>query len=589
MLENGVLKEVSFSNKEHKEIYWHTSAHILAAAIKRLYPNAKIAIGPAIENGFYYDFDNLKITEENLKRIEEEMKKIIKEDLPMKKEVISREKAKEMFKDEPYKLELLKDIPENEEISIYWLGNEFVDLCRGPHLASTGMVKEIKLLKLAGAYWRGLAKNKMLTRIYGISFPTKDEMKNYLTFLEEAKKRDHKVLGKRLDLFSFSEYAPGFPFFHDKGVIMLDELVKYWTELHRAVGYEIVRTPQIMKRELWEISGHWEKYKENMYTLEIEGEEYAIKPMNCPGGMLLYKRKVHSYKEFPLKVGELGIVHRHELSGTLNGLFRVRVFTQDDAHIFMTEEQITDQIKEIFDLLKKIYSTFGLEYRVTLSTRPEKYIGTEEIWEKTTNSLKEALESMGYKYEVREGEGAFYGPKIDVLIKDSLGREHQCATIQLDMNLPERFKLTYIGKDNREHRPIMLHRVIYGSLERFLGIIVEHFAGKFPLWINPRQIAIIPVASAFNDYAKEVYNKLEKEGFRVELDDGDETLGKKIRNAQKLYFNYILVLGDKEKSSSTISIRTREGKQINNIPLEEFVNKIKVEKEERALVSPYKE
>jgi len=583
--EKGIIKEFDFNSKEGKELYWHSSAHILATAIKRLYPKVKIAIGPAIENGFYYDFDNLEISDKDFKKIEEEIRKVIKAKLGFKKLVVSKEEALKIFKDEPYKIELIKDLPKNEEISVYWLGDEFVDLCRGPHVENSGIIQNVKLLKLAGAYWRGKSDNKMLTRIYAISFPKREELKEYLTFLQEAKRRDHRVIGEKLDLFSFSEYAPGFPFFHDNGIIVLDELVDYWKELHRVENYEIIRTPQIMKRELWEKSGHWAKYKENMYTVEIEKEQYAIKPMNCPGGMLLYNKKKHSYKEFPLRVGELGFVHRHELSGTLGGLFRVRAFTQDDAHIFMSQDMIKSEIKEIFKLVDIIYGKFNLPYRVVLSTRPEKYIGAIELWNKTENSLKDALKDMGFDYELNEGDGAFYGPKIDILVRDAIGREHQCGTIQLDMNLPERFDLNYIGADNQEHRPVMLHRVIYGSLERFFGILIEHFAGKFPLWLNPKQVVIVPVADAFKDYALKLEKELKVNGLRAKADVSEDSMSKKIRIAEKQYVNYILVVGEKEVKENAVNVRIRDLKTKKDMSFKEFLQKIVDEKKKREIKS----
>ncbi len=583
-IENGIAKDLDFSTKEGKEIFWHSSSHILASAIKQLYPDVKVTIGPAIENGFYYDFDNLNITPEDFKKIEKQFYSIVNKKIPFEYKVVSKEEAKLIFKNEPYKLELIENLPSTEIISTYKLG-DFIDLCRGPHLEDSSFVKAIKIMNLAGAYWKGDSKNKMLTRVYAISFQNKEQLDEYITFLEEAKRRDHRLLGQKLDLFSFNDYAPGFPFFHNNGIIILDELVDYWKEIHRAYNYEIVRTPQIMKKELWVKSGHWDKYQENMYSLKIDEEDFEIKPMNCPGGMLLYKEKIHSYKEFPLKVGELGIVHRHELSGALNGLFRVRVFTQDDAHIFVTEEQITSQVQEIFEILNKIYSTFGLDYKIYLSTMPEKHIGTKETWDKSIDALKDALKSLNKEYIINEGDGAFYGPKIDVMVKDSLNRFHQCATIQLDATLPERFNLTYVGKDNAEHRPVMMHRVIYGSLERFFAVILEHFAGKFPLWLNPNQIIIIPIAEPFNDYSKKINDQLKELGFRTKVDLSDNSLNKKIREAEKIYPNYICVVGEDEVKNNSINVRIRDTKEQKSFNVKEFIDLVLKEKNERVIKS----
>lgn len=583
-IENGIAKDVDFSTKEGKEIMWHSSAHLLASAIKNLYPNVKITIGPAIENGFYYDFDNLEINDSDFPKIEKEMYSIINKGNKFEYKIVSKKEALEIFANEPYKLELINDLPDDEKITTYKLGN-FIDLCRGPHLEDLSKIKAVKIMSIAGAYWKGDSKNKMLLRVYAISFTSKEDMKAYLTFLEEAKKRDHKLIGKKLNLFSFSEYAPGFPFFHDNGIIVLDELIDYWKEVHRRYNYQIIRTPQIMNRALWEKSGHWEKYKENMYTVKIDDLDFAVKPMNCPGGLLVYNTEQHSYKEFPLRVGELGIVHRHEISGALNGLFRVRVFTQDDAHIFLMPEQITDQVKEVFMILDEMYKTFDLKYRVVLSTMPEKHIGTLETWEFTENALKTALRDLNLEYQLNEGDGAFYGPKIDVLIKDSLNREHQCATIQLDVNLPERFDIKYVGQDGKEHRPLMIHRVIYGSLERFFGVIIEHFSGKFPLWLNPNQIMVIPVAQVFNDYALEVKKELESFGLRIKVDLGQDTLNKKIRESEKLYFNYILIVGEKEVNNKAINVRIRDTREQKDFSIKDFAEKVKLEYKERAIKS----
>ena len=552
------VKILTFKDNKGKEVYWHTTAHIFAQAITRLFKNINMAIGPPIENGFYYDFDTKSFTEEDLGKIESEMKKIIKEKIPITREVISKAEAKKLFKDNPYKTEMIKEMPKDEIISIYRQGN-FTDLCRGPHLSHTGKVKAIKLLKVAGAYWRGNEKNKMLTRVYGISFPDKKELKHYLDMIEEAKKRDHKKIGKELDLFSFHDEAPGFPFWHNKGMVIWNELLEFWKIIHKEDGYEETKTPIILKRKLWEQSGHWFNYKENMYTLKIDDEDYAVKPMNCPGGMLLYKENIHSYRELPLKVGEIGLVHRHELSGTLNGLFRVRAFHQDDAHIFMRPEQIKEQIIGVIRLIDKIYSTFGLSYHMELSTRPEKSIGTDEQWKFTTEGLKNALDSTGKKYVINEGDGAFYGPKIDFHIKDALGRTHQCGTIQLDMSLPEKFDLTYVTETGSKERPVMIHRVIYGSLERFIGILIEHYAGKFPVWLAPVQAKILTVADRFEPYAKKVKSELQKDGIRVEIDSRSETLDKKVRDAQLEKSPYILVVGQKDQDNGTVTVRTRDG------------------------------
>lgn len=583
-IENGIAKDIDFSSKEGKEIMWHSSAHLLASAIKNLYPNVKITIGPAIENGFYYDFDNLEINDSDFSKIEKEMYSIINKGNKFEYKIVTKKEALELFKEEPYKIELINALPENEKITTYKLGN-FIDLCRGPHLEDLSTIKAVKIMSIAGAYWRGDSKNKMLLRVYAISFTSKEDMKAYFDFLEEAKKRDHKLIGKKLNLFSFSEYAPGFPFFHDNGIIVLDELVDYWKAVHRKYNYQIIRTPQIMNRELWEKSGHWEKYKENMYTVKIEDLDFAVKPMNCPGGLLVYNTEQHSYKEFPLRVGELGIVHRHEISGALNGLFRVRVFTQDDAHIFMMPEQITEQVKEVFMILDEMYKTFDLKYRVVLSTMPEKHIGDLKTWEFTENALKTALKDLGLEYQLNAGDGAFYGPKIDVLVKDSLNREHQCATIQLDANLPERFDINYIGQDGKEHRPVMIHRVIYGSLERFFGVITEHFSGKFPLWLNPNQIIIVPVANVFDKYALDVKSQLESFGLRVKVDLGQDTLNKKIREAEKIYPNYILIVGEKEQNEKTINVRIRDTKEQKDFSIKDFAEKAKQEYKKRAIKS----
>ena len=517
----------TFDSLEGKKAYWHTTSHILAQAVKRLYPNTKLAIGPSIDNGFYYDFDTeITLTPEILEKLETEMAKIIKEDFEIKRFTLPRSEAIEFMKkrNEDYKVELIEDLPEGEEISFYEQG-EFVDLCAGPHLMSTGKVKAIKLEHVSGAYWRGNENNKMLQRIYGISFPKKSELDSYLEMLEEAKKRDHKKLGKQLELFMIAPEGPGFPFFLPKGMVLRNILEDFWRKIHVQNGYQEIKTPVILNEELWHRSGHWDHYKENMYTTKIDDVDYGIKPMNCPGGMLVYKNKMHSYRDLPIRAGELGLVHRHEKSGELNGLFRVRCFTQDDAHIFCLPEQIESEIANLMKLIDQVYSIFGFAYTVELSTRPEDSMGSDEDWELAESSLKKALETQGVEYKINAGDGAFYGPKIDFHIKDCLGREWQCGTIQLDFQMPERFDLTYIGEDGAKHRPVMLHRVIFGSIERFIGILIEHYAGAFPVWLAPVQVKILPIADVHIDYAKKVQEEFAKKGIRVELDDREEKIG----------------------------------------------------------------
>ena len=570
-LEGGRTMEVP------EKTFWHTSSHILAQAIKRLYPEIKLAIGPAIENGFYYDFDTDKpFTPEMLVVIEEEMKKIIKEDHQIERFVLPKKEALELMKDEPYKQELINELPEGEEISFYKQG-EFTDLCAGPHLPSTGKVKAIKLLTTSGAYWRGSEKNKMLQRIYGISFPKASELEAYINMLEEAKKRDHKKLGKELELFMIAPEGPGFPFFLPKGMVLRNILEDYWKKIHTAAGYVEIKTPIILNEELWHRSGHWDHYKENMYTTKIDDTDFGIKPMNCPGGMIVYNSKMHSYKELPIRAGELGLVHRHEKSGQLNGLFRVRCFTQDDAHIFCLPEQIKDEIKGVMSLVDEVYSKFGFEYTIELSTKPEDSMGSAEMWEMAENALKEVLEETNKAYVINEGDGAFYGPKIDFHIKDCLGREWQCGTIQLDFQMPERFDLTYIGEDGEKHRPVMLHRVVFGSIERFIGIITEHFAGAFPLWLAPVQVKILPIADAHHEYAKEVAKTFEKAGIRVELDERQEKIGYKIREAQLQKVPYMIILGDKEVEAKAVGVRSRKAGDIGQMSIEQFINKVKEE------------
>ena len=563
----------------------HTASHVLAQAVKRLYPDAKLAIGPAIDDGFYYDFDREGgFTPEDLEKLEAEMAKIVKENLPVKPFVLPRAEAVRFMeeKGEPYKVELIEDLPEEETISFYQQG-EFVDLCAGPHIMYTKGVKAFKLTSIAGAYWRGSEKNKMLTRIYGTAFANKTDLESYLTMMEEAKKRDHRKLGKELGLFMFAEEGPGFPFFLPKGMTLKNTLIDYWREIHYRDGYQEVSTPIILSRKLWENSGHWDHYKDNMYTTVIDEEDYAVKPMNCPGGMLVYKNQPHSYRDLPLKVGELGLVHRHEKSGQLHGLMRVRCFTQDDAHIFMRDDQIEDQIKGVTKLINEVYTQFGFEYFVELSTRPEDSMGSDEDWEMATNGLRKALEDMGLDYIVNEGDGAFYGPKIDFHLRDSLGRTWQCGTIQLDFQMPQRFDLEYTAEDGSKKRPIMIHRVCFGSIERFIGILIEHFAGKFPVWLAPVQVKVIPVSEKSMDYATGVYEKLKAAGIRTELDHKDEKVGYKIRQAQLEKVPYMLVLGEKEAAEGAITVRSRDKGDLGAAGLDGFIEDIKrmIETKER--------
>ncbi|MFH0962096.1 MAG: threonine--tRNA ligase [archaeon] len=571
------FEAVKFDSKEGKETYWHSTSHLMAAAVKRLFPNAKFAIGPSIEEGFYYDFDvETPFTPEDLAKIEAEMKKIASADLPFKRWRVTKEKALEMEAGQIYKEELIGELPEGEEITFYEIGDGgFLDLCRGPHVQSTGKIKSFKLLVTSGAYWRGDASNRMLQRIYGISFPEKKQLDEYLWRIEEAKKRDHRKLGRELDLFTFNEYAPGMSFWLPNGTILRNLLLEYYREEHRKLGYKEIITPIILNKDLWVTSGHWENYRENMYFLKIDDIEQAIKPMNCPGGLLVYKEASHSYKEFPLKVGEIGLVHRHELSGALSGLFRVRYFTQDDAHIFMKPAQLKDQIKEVVSLADRIYKRFGFDYSVFVSTKPAKSIGAEELWELSTKALKDALDEMRISYVVNEGDGAFYGPKIDLKLKDSLGRDWQCGTIQVDMNLPERFDLTYVDEDGSNNkRPVMIHRALYGSLERFIGVLTEHFAGAFPVWLSPEQVRVLPIADRHAGLAQEIADKLEAQKIRTSVDKSQSTLEYKIREAQMKKIPYMLVIGDKEVESGMITIRSRDGKVRNGVPLEEFQNEV---------------
>ena len=564
----------------------HTASHVLAQAVKRLYPDTKLAIGPAIDDGFYYDFDREGgFTPEDLEKLEAEMTRIVKENLPVKPFVLPRAEAIKFMeeKGEPYKVELIEDLPEEETISFYQQG-EFVDLCAGPHIMYTKGVKAFKLTSIAGAYWRGSEKNKMLTRIYGTAFANKTDLESYLTMMEEAKKRDHRKLGKELGLFMFAEEGPGFPFFLPKGMTLKNTLIDYWREIHYRDGYQEVSTPIILSRKLWENSGHWDHYKDNMYTTVIDEEDYAVKPMNCPGGMLVYKNQPHSYRDLPLKVGELGLVHRHEKSGQLHGLMRVRCFTQDDAHIFMRDDQIEDQIKGVTKLINEVYTQFGFEYFVELSTRPDDSMGSDKDWEMATNGLKKALEDMGLDYIVNEGDGAFYGPKIDFHLRDSLGRTWQCGTIQLDFQMPQRFDLEYTAEDGSKKRPIMIHRVCFGSIERFIGILIEHFAGKFPVWLAPVQVKVIPVSEKSMDYATGVYEKLKAAGIRTELDHKDEKVGYKIRQAQLEKVPYMLVLGEKEAAEGAITVRSRDKGDLGAAGLDAFIEDIKkmIETKERS-------
>ena len=576
---NGQVIEGNFEEKEVKEAFWHTSAHVLAQAVKRLYPDTKCAIGPAIDNGFYYDFDfSFPFTEENLAAIEKEMKKIVKQSLPLEVFEVTKEKALDYMKErqEDYKVEMIEELPEGETITFYKQG-DYEEFCAGPHVSNTCVIKAIKLLSTAGAYWRGDEKNKMLTRIYGISFPKAAELKDYLNMLEEAKKRDHRKLGKELGLFTIMEEGPGFPFFLPKGMILKNTLIDYWRKMHTREGYEEISTPILLNRQLWETSGHWDHYRENMYTTVIDDMDFAVKPMNCPGGMLVYKMEPRSYKELPLRLGELGLVHRHEKSGQLHGLMRVRCFTQDDAHIFMTPEQVRDEIKGVVKLINEVYSLFGFKYHVELSTRPEDSMGSDEDWDMATEALRGALDDLGLPYVVNEGDGAFYGPKIDFHLEDSIGRTWQCGTIQLDFQLPLRFNLEYTGADGEKHRPIMIHRVIFGSIERFIGILIEHFAGAFPTWLAPVQVKVLPISDKYMDYAQKVLDELNNSGVRAEIDTRAEKIGYKIREAQMKKIPYMLVVGAKEEEDGLVSVRSRFEGDEGQKSLTDFLAAIKME------------
>lgn len=578
-MKDGSIQEAGFEEELGRNAFRHTTAHILAQAVKRLYPNTKCAIGPSIAEGFYYDFDfDFNFSEENFIEIEEEMKKIVKENLQLKQFTTDRKKAMQIMKErnETYKIEMLSEMPEDEEISFYQQG-EYLEMCAGPHVAYTSTTKAFKLLSVAGAYWRGNEKNKMLTRIYGTSFPNREMLEEHLNRLEEAKKRDHRKLGKELGLFALLDEGQGFPFFLPRGMILKNLLIDYWRKLHTREGYVEISTPMMLNRQLWETSGHWDHYKENMYTTVIDEIDFAIKPMNCPGGMLVYKIEPHSYRELPMRIGELGLVHRHEKSGTLHGLMRVRCFTQDDAHIFMTPEQIPDEIKGVVRLIDEVYSNFGFKYHVELSTKPENSIGSDEDWEMATNGLKKALDDLELSYVINEGDGAFYGPKIDFHLEDSIGRTWQCGTIQLDFQLPQRFEAEYIGEDGNKHRPIMIHRVIFGSIERFIGILIEHFAGKFPLWLSPVQIKILPISDKFINYAKEMEKTLKKEGLRCEIDERAEKIGYKIRAARLERVPYMLIVGEKEVENNSVSVRKRDDGDLGNMPINKLLEILREE------------
>jgi threonyl-tRNA synthetase len=577
--DNDEVSILTYDDEKAVEVIRHSTSHIMAQAVKRIYNNSKLAIGPSIENGFYYDFDiDNPLSAEDLDKIEAEMNNIIKENLKFERIDVSREEAIKLMeeKGETYKVELIKDLPENEAISLYKQGN-YIDLCRGPHIPSTKYVKAFKLTSVAGAYWRGNEKNKMLQRVYGVAFSNKTLLETHLHNLEEAKKRDHRKLGKELKLFTFSNEGPGFPFFLPKGVVLKNTLIDFWRNLHSEAGYVEIETPIMLNKKLWETSGHWYHYKENMYTSMIDEEEFALKPMNCPGGMLVYKSEAHSYRDFPMRVGELGRVHRHELSGALHGLMRVRAFTQDDAHIFMLPNQIKSEIKGVIDLIDKVYSKFGFKYNLELSTRPDDSMGSDEDWKLAEDSLKGALDELNLDYKINEGDGAFYGPKIDFHLEDSIGRTWQCGTIQLDFQLPQRFELDYIGSDGEKHKPIVIHRVIFGSIERFMGILIEHFAGKFPTWLAPIQVKVLPISNKFNDYCEHIKKELSANGIRVEMDYRDEKIGYKIREARNERITYIVVVGEKEEQENKISLRSRKNGDEGTLKLEDLIERISME------------
>ncbi|MGB5824473.1 MAG: threonine--tRNA ligase [Proteocatella sp.] len=582
--EDGKIEFLKFDDVEGKEVFWHTSTHIMAHAIKRLFPEAKLGTGPAVDNGFYYDIDlDYRLTPEDLTRLEAEMKKIVKEELAIERFELGEKEAIELMEErkEDYKIELIKDLAKDGQRMSFYRQGEFVDLCAGPHLSNTKKVKAFKLTSVAGAYWRADQSNKMLQRVYGVSFEKKKILDEYLDMLEEAKKRDHRKLGKELELFTILEEGPGFPFFLPNGTILKNELMTYWREVHRNAGYVEIETPIILNKQLWETSGHWFHYKENMYTVKIDDEDFAIKPMNCPGGMLAYKTKMRSYRDFPIRMGEVGRVHRHELSGALHGLMRVRAFTQDDAHIFMLPEQIKDEIKGVAQLIDKVYKQFGFSYHVELSTRPEKFLGEIADWDEAELALKTALEELDLDYRLNEGDGAFYGPKIDFHLRDCIGRTWQCGTIQLDYQLPQRFELTYTGKDGEKHQPIMIHRVAFGSIERFIGILIEQYAGKFPVWLSPVQAKILPISDKFMDYADELYKKMFAAGIRVSIDDRAEKIGYKIREAQLEKIPYMIIVGEKEVTESNVSVRSRDNGELGSLAVEELIEKIVSEAKDR--------
>lgn len=578
-------EKLNWEDEQVRHTYRHTASHIMAQAIQHLWPDTKFAIGPAIENGFYYDMESEhKFAEEDFLKIQKEMKKIVQQNLPLERTEVSREEALKFFKErnQDYKVELIQDLPEDAVITMYTQG-DFTDLCAGPHMQSTGQIKAFKLMSVAGAYWRGDSDRPMLQRIYATAFPSQEELDAYINMIEEAKKRDHRKLGRELGLFAFRDEAPGFPFYLPKGMILRNALIDYWREVHKKWDYVEISTPQIMKRTLWETSGHWDHYKENMYTTVIDGEDFAIKPMNCPGSILVYDLEPHSYRDLPLRFGELGIVHRHELSGALHGMFRVRCFTQDDAHILLAKDQIQSEVTRIAQLLDEVYSVFGLSYKIVLSTMPEDHIGTREDWEKAENVLADAITSIGKEYELNPGDGAFYGPKLDFHVKDSLGRTWQCGTIQLDYQLPGRFNLEYTGSDGQKHTPVMIHRVVFGSIERFIGVITEHFAGKFPLWLAPVQVKLLTVTEKFVPYAKEVAERLEACGIRVELDDRNEKIGYKLREARNQRVNYICVIGEREAEAGTLTVRSSKVGELGEMSAEEFTEKLLEEIKTKAM------
>lgn len=579
LLKDGKVVEEKFEDLEGKKAFWHTSAHVLAQAVKRLYPGAKCAIGPAIEKGFYYDFQfDFPFAEEHLHAVEEEMKKIVKESLSLQVYEVSRKEALAYMaqREEPYKQELIRELPEKERITFYKQG-DYAEFCAGPHISNTCQIKALKLLSVAGAYWKGNEKNQMLTRIYGISFPKASELEEYLHMMEEVKLRDHRKLGRELGLFALMEEGPGFPFFLPKGLILKNLLIDYWRQIHEREGYQEISTPIMLDRGLWERSGHWDHYRDKMYTSVIDDMEFAIKPMNCPGGMLVYKMQPHSYKELPMKVGELGLIHRHEKSGELHGLMRVRCCTQDDAHIFMMEEQVQQEIQKVVELIDEVYAKFGFSYKIELSTRPEDSIGSDEEWKLAMKALEDALKVMGKAYDINEGDGAFYGPKLDFHLKDSIGRTWQCGTIQLDFQLPRRMEIDYVGADGEKHRPIMIHRVIFGSIERFIGILIEHYAGKFPVWLSPVQVKVLPIADRFHKYADEVCGELKRAGIRCEIDYRTEKIGYKIREAQLDKIPYMLIVGQKEADSGSVSVRTRDRIDLGSMEITGFIQKLQSE------------